>query len=145
MAPKGIEYEHDKIWHDGNGHSHVRASLIGPRLIYEHIDDAVIRKNVLAFEKTKDNDIKSANIEKKDDIKEIYVAVSDSGKGISPDILPRLFEKFNSNSDTGTGLGLYISKKLIEAMGGRIWAFNNADGRGSTFVFSIPKFDSYKL
>ena len=114
-------------------------------LIYEDIDDAVIRKNVRAFEKTKDINIKSANIEKKDDVKETYVTVSDSGKGISPGILPRLFEKFNSNSATGTGLGLYISKKLIEAMGGRIWAFNNADGRGSTFVFSIPKFDSSKL
>lgn len=114
-------------------------------LIYEDIDDVVIRKNARAFEKTKDNNIKSANVEKKDDINFLYVAVSDSGKGISPDILPKLFEKFNSNSVSGTGLGLYISKKLIEAMGGRIWAFNNADGRGSTFVFSLPKFDSSKL
>lgn len=114
-------------------------------LIYEDIIDVVKRKNVRVFEKTKDNNIKSANIEKKYDIKEIYIAVSDSGKGISPEILPRLFEKFNTNSAAGTGLGLYISRKLIEAMGGRIWAFNNADGRGSTFVFSLPKFDSSKL
>jgi signal transduction histidine kinase len=114
-------------------------------LIYEDIDDVVIRKNPRAFEITKDSNTKSANIEKKDDLKEIYVAVSDSGEGISPDILSRLFEKFNSNSAAGTGLGLYISKKLIEAMGGRIWAFNNADGRGSTFVFSLPKSDSSKL
>lgn len=114
-------------------------------LIYEDIDDVIKRRNVRAFEKTKDNKIKSANIEKKDNIKEIFVAVSDSGKGISPEILPRLFEKFNSNSAAGTGLGLYISKKLIEAMEGRIWAFNNADGKGSTFVFSLPKFDSSKL
>ncbi|HET6590130.1 MAG TPA: ATP-binding protein [Candidatus Nitrosocosmicus sp.] len=114
-------------------------------LIYEDIIDVVKRKNVRVFEKTKDNNIKSANIEKKYDIREIYIAVSDSGKGISPEILPRLFEKFNTNSAAGTGLGLYISRKLIEAMGGRIWAFNNADGRGSTFVFSLPKFDSSKL
>jgi signal transduction histidine kinase len=114
-------------------------------LIYEDIDDVIKRRNVRAFEKTKYNKIKSANIEKKDNIKEIFVAVSDSGKGISPEILPRLFEKFNSNSAAGTGLGLYISKKLIEAMEGRIWAFNNADGKGSTFVFSLPKFDSSKL
>ena len=67
-----------------------------------------------------------------------YVAITDSGKGISSDILPRLFEKFMTNSDSGTGLGLYISKKLVEAMGGRIWAFNNSDGVGSTFVFSLP-------
>jgi signal transduction histidine kinase len=70
---------------------------------------------------------------------QIYIAVSDSGKGISPSILPRLFEKFNTDSDVGTGLGLYISKKLVEAMGGKIWAFNNQDGIGSTFVFSLPK------
>ncbi len=70
---------------------------------------------------------------------QIYIAISDSGKGISPSILPRLFEKFNTDSDVGTGLGLYISKKLVEAMGGKIWAFNNQDGIGSTFVFSLPK------
>ena len=70
---------------------------------------------------------------------QIYIAISDSGKGISPSILPRLFEKFNTDSDVGTGLGLYISKTLVEAMGGRIWAFNNQDGVGSTFVFSLPK------
>ena len=49
-----------------------------------------------------------------------------------------LFEKFMTNSDSGIGLGLYISKKLVEVMGGRIWAFNNSDGVGSTFVFSLP-------
>lgn len=70
---------------------------------------------------------------------QIYIAISDSGKGISPSILPRLFEKFNTDSDVGTGLGLYISKKLVEALGGKIWAFNNQDGIGSTFIFSLPK------
>lgn len=114
-------------------------------LIYEDLDDVTKQENIRAFKRTKDIKIKSSNIEKKDNIKEIYIAVSDSGKGISPEIVPRLFEKFNSNSTSGTGLGLYISKKLIETMGGRIWAFNNADGKGSTFVFSLPKFDSPRL
>ncbi|WP_148685714.1 sensor histidine kinase [Candidatus Nitrosocosmicus hydrocola] len=68
----------------------------------------------------------------------VYIAISDSGKGISSELLPRLFEKFITNSDTGLGLGLYICKKLVDAMGGRIWAFNNNDGVGSTFVISIP-------
>ena len=70
---------------------------------------------------------------------QVFVAISDTGKGISSNILPKLFEKFNTDSDVGTGLGLYISKKLVEAMCGKIWAFNNNDGIGSTFVFSLPK------
>jgi signal transduction histidine kinase len=69
----------------------------------------------------------------------VYVGISDTGKGISPKILPKLFEKFTTDSDFGTGLGLFITKKLVEAHGGRIWAFNNNDGIGSTFVFSLPR------
>jgi signal transduction histidine kinase len=68
----------------------------------------------------------------------IYVGISDTGKGISPKIMPKLFEKFTTDSDFGTGLGLFITRKLVEAHGGKIWAFNN-DGIGSTFVFSIPR------
>lgn len=71
--------------------------------------------------------------------KNIFVEVSDSGKGISPHVLPKLFEKFVSDSDIGTGLGLYISKNLVEAHGGKIWAYNNLGRPGSTFVFSLPK------
>jgi signal transduction histidine kinase len=52
---------------------------------------------------------------------------------------PRLFTKFASNSETGgTGLGLFISKSIVEAHGGEIWAENNVDGKGATFYFSIP-------
>ncbi|CAN5622290.1 hypothetical protein BH23THE1_BH23THE1_25840 [soil metagenome] len=70
---------------------------------------------------------------------QILVGISDTGKGISPDIMPKIFEKFITGSTTGTGLGLYITRNLVEAHGGRIWAFNNADGIGSTFVFTLPK------
>jgi signal transduction histidine kinase len=65
------------------------------------------------------------------------VDVKDSGTGINADILPRLFEKFATGSDKGTGLGLYISKNIVEAHGGKIWADNNKDG-GATFAFSLP-------
>ena len=67
------------------------------------------------------------------------VSVKDTGIGISTEIFPRLFEKFvTSKSFEGTGLGLYISKRIIEAHGGSIWAENNSDGKGATFSFTLP-------
>jgi signal transduction histidine kinase len=74
-----------------------------------------------------------------DDNKVIVVSVEDTGIGIDPEILPRLFTKFATKSVAGTGLGLFISKSIVEAHGGKIWAENNADGKGgATFAFSLP-------
>ncbi len=59
--------------------------------------------------------------------------------GIDSEILPRLFSKFATKSFQGTGLGLFISKSIIEAHGGRMWAENNTDGeKGATFYFTLP-------
>jgi signal transduction histidine kinase len=70
---------------------------------------------------------------------EVIVSIKDRGTGIDPDIQDKLFSKFATKSDTGSGLGLYISKGIIEAHGGRIWAENNSDGKkGATFSFSLP-------
>jgi signal transduction histidine kinase len=66
------------------------------------------------------------------------INVCDSGSGVDPEIMPRLFTKFSSKSFSGTGLGLYICKNIIEAHGGRIWAENNKDGKGATFTFTLP-------
>jgi signal transduction histidine kinase len=66
------------------------------------------------------------------------VSVQDTGTGINDDIMPRLFTKFATKSQTGTGLGLFISKSIIEAHGGKIWAENNDDGKGATFTFTLP-------
>ena len=67
------------------------------------------------------------------------VSIRDRGTGIDPDILPRLFTKFTTKSNQGTGLGLYIAKSIIEAHDGQIWAQNNYDSeRGATFSFSLP-------
>ena len=66
------------------------------------------------------------------------VSVTDTGQGIDPEILPRLFTKFATKSIVGTGLGLYISKRIIEAHGGKMWAENNSDGIGATFSFTLP-------
>ncbi len=57
---------------------------------------------------------------------------------VDPEIMPRLFTKFATKSIVGTGLGLYISKRIIEAHGGKMWAENNSDGIGTTFSFTLP-------
>jgi two-component system, OmpR family, sensor histidine kinase VicK len=77
---------------------------------------------------------------KNNDQGEVIVSVKDSGEGIHPDIFPRLFTKFTTKSFTGTGLGLFISKSIVEAHGGKIWAENNdnGNGKGATFTFSLP-------
>ena len=71
----------------------------------------------------------------------VLISIKDSGGGVDPEILPRLFTKFATKSASGTGLGLYISKSIIEAHGGRIWAKNNSTkegASGATFSFTIP-------
>jgi signal transduction histidine kinase len=80
----------------------------------------------------------SVSVESKDG--QAIVSVKDNGQGIDPEILPKLFTKFASKSETGgTGLGLFISKSIIEAHGGKIWAENNSDGKGgAAFSFSLP-------
>ena len=80
----------------------------------------------------------SLNVVVNNNSNEVIVTVKDTGTGINPEILPRLFSKFVTKSQKGTGLGLFISKSIIEAHGGRIWAENNAKGKGATFSFSLP-------
>ena len=88
-------------------------------------------------------------ISKDNNNNQVIVSVKDTGAGIDPEILPRLFTKFATKSDVGTGLGLYISKSIIEAHSGKIWAENNKNNdnnnnldeqtrRGSTFYFTLP-------
>lgn len=70
---------------------------------------------------------------------EVIVTVRDTGKGINPKIMPRLFSKFVTRAQQGTGLGLFISKNIIESHGGKIWAENNVlEGRGTIFSFTLP-------
>lgn len=64
--------------------------------------------------------------------------MKDTGVGIHPEIYPKLFSKFASHSDGGIGLGLYLCKNIVKAHGGRIWAENNPDGKGSAFFFTLP-------
>ena len=98
--------------------------------------------NAIKF--TKEEGTISIVVEKKKDSSNnnnkevVIVSIKDTGSGIDSDILPRLFTKFVSKSSKGTGLGLFISKSIIETHGGKIWAENNSDGKGATFAFSLP-------
>jgi signal transduction histidine kinase len=107
------------------------------QVIYNILDNAV------KFSKAEDNKRQGVGIinidaEKIDD--QAFVSIKDTGIGIDPGIMPRLFEKFASKSYQGTGLGLYICKSIVEAHGGRIWAENNNinSGRGATITFTLP-------
>ena len=78
------------------------------------------------------------SITSKKNYSHVIVSVKDTGIGIDPEIMPKLFSKFATKSFSGTGLGLFISKAIVEAHDGKIWAENNSDGKGATFSFSLP-------
>jgi two-component system, OmpR family, sensor histidine kinase VicK len=80
----------------------------------------------------------SAERKKNSNQEEVIVSIKDTGEGINPEIQPRLFTKFATASFSGTGLGLYISKGIVEAQGGKMWAENNPEGKGATFTFTLP-------
>jgi signal transduction histidine kinase len=95
--------------------------------------------NALKF--TKEGDI-VITIQKLKDNQELMISIKDSGTGIDPEILPQLFKKFATKSEQGTGLGLFISKNIIEAHGGTMWGENNSESNGSTFYFTLPTWKS---
>ena len=95
--------------------------------------------NALKFTTTQNQQMIFVILDKKNEGKEIIVSVKDTGEGISEKISSKLFTKFaTSDSTTGTGLGLYICKNIIEAHGGRIWAENNSGEKGAIFSFTLP-------
>jgi two-component system, OmpR family, sensor histidine kinase VicK len=120
------------------------------KLLYANTDDIIVEADkgrlIQVVSNLFSNAVKFTNeggeiyvtIKKDDTDQQIIVSVTDNGQGIDPEIFPRLFTKFTSKSVVGTGLGLFVSKKIIEAHGGRIWAKNNPDGKGSTFSFTLP-------
>lgn len=100
----------------------------------------------ITMEKFKDNNNNNNNNNRSyDDEKKgfVYVKIKDTGKGIDTEVLPRLFEKFATKSDRGTGLGLYISKNIVEAHGGKIWGMNNNryGEKGAEFGFTLPLYN----
>ena len=110
--------------------------------IYQVISNLI--KNALKFIPSTDGKIQITleKIKEKNDNKKEFVSVKikDNGKGIDEEVLPRLFEKFVAKTELGgTGLGLYLSKNIVEAHGGKIWGKNNNNGSGAEFGFTIPK------
>jgi signal transduction histidine kinase len=132
------EFKNEK--NDDNNTDYIKL-LYRPMDIFVEADKARLAQvisNLLSnsIKFTKEGSI-SVNTEKEDN--HILVSVKDTGSGIDSEILPRLFSKFATKSYQGTGLGLFISKGIIEAHGGKVWAKNNADGKkGSTFYFNLP-------
>ena len=78
------------------------------------------------------------SVKEKEKSNEAIVTIKDSGPGIDPDIIPHLFSKFKTKSEKGLGLGLYISKNIVEAHQGKIEAFNNPNSKGATFIVTLP-------
>jgi two-component system, OmpR family, sensor histidine kinase VicK len=128
----------------------LRLELVSKEDIFVEADKARIGQvisnllnNAIKFtreEKDKEESIVSVTLEehKHENNKEVMISVKDKGIGIAPEIMPRLFTKFATKSERGTGLGLFISKSIIESHGGKIWGENNIDGKGATFSFSLP-------
>ncbi|HYX56188.1 MAG TPA: ATP-binding protein [Nitrososphaeraceae archaeon] len=122
---KSNDYEDDNIFVEAD---RTRLSQVISNLIRNAIK--FTKEGIILITARKDNSNNSNN--------QVIISVKDTGSGIDPEILPRLFSKFATKSFEGTGLGLFISKSIIEDHGGRIWAENNPDGKGATFSFSIP-------
>ena len=127
-------YSHDDdnltIHADRNGISRVFSNLINNSIKFiPQKDGGVI--SILVEHENSNRDTKGSK-------GTIVVSIKDNGKGIDKEVMPKLFTKFTTKSFQGTGLGLYISKSIIEAHGGRIWAENNEDGKGATFSFALP-------
>ena len=93
--------------------------------------------NAIKFTKNLHELVVSITVQKIDN-DEVIVNIKDNGSGIDLKILPKLFTKFATKSQTGTGLGMFISRSIIEAHGGKIWAKNNSDTKGATFTFTLP-------
>ena len=112
--------------------------------IYQVISNLI--RNALKFIPFNDGKIEISleKVKEEEDKEHVSVKIKDNGKGIDKDILPRLFEKFATKSETGTGLGLYISKSIVESHDGKIWTENNSNDKGATFLFTLPLNNHYQ-
>jgi two-component system sensor histidine kinase VicK len=127
------------VYADKNRISQVISNLINNSIKFIPKEKDVEEKGTISItvnrRKSDDND--KEDVEDKDKI--VIVMIKDNGTGVDEQVFPKLFTKFVSKSFQGTGLGLYICKSIVEAHGGKIWAYNNEEGeKGATFGFSLP-------
>ena len=97
--------------------------------------------NAIKF--TEDKGTITIDVEADFESKVLTIKIIDTGRGIDPDIYPKLFSKFSTKSEHGTGLGLYLCKNLVAAHGGIIRGENNKQGKGATFSFSLPLYNKH--
>jgi signal transduction histidine kinase len=133
--PKDILLEADKI-----KLGRVISNLLNNAIKFTGKGDITITTKEIKHSEGPNN--KNAKLEQKHDEQgEVHVSIKDTGIGLSPIILPKLFSKFISSDSAGTGLELFVSKNIIESHGGKIEAQNNPEGRDATFSFFIPKLE----
>src|SRR5215467_14261596 len=106
-----------------------KKSSIADASLYDQGSNAII---VFTTIKSNEDNINDKSVD------EIVISIRDRGTGIEPKIQEELFSIFVTQSGTGSGLGLFISKGIVEAHGGKMWAENNAEGKGATFSFTLP-------
>ncbi|HKR73913.1 MAG TPA: HAMP domain-containing sensor histidine kinase [Candidatus Nitrosocosmicus sp.] len=137
-----FEYDDDL----GNKNHIVNADKVKIEQVISNLIENSIKfqsdKNACVLTKIEQKELVSNPDQSKNNKPFVVISIVDNGKGIDSEILPRLFTKFASKSFHGTGLGLYLSKNIVEAHGGMIWGTNNLNGGGATFSFSLPLDDS---
>jgi signal transduction histidine kinase len=148
VAEKGltIQFLNDKK-NDDNMEYHVNADKSRVFQVLSNLINNAIKfteiNGVISISLSMGDSVISGNSNTVEKNEYVCIRIKDNGRGIDPDIQSRLFSKFVTKSDIGTGLGLFIAKSIVEAHGGRIWAENNVDGKGATFTFTLPLGNKY--
>jgi signal transduction histidine kinase len=134
-----------ELFIDGNYNSDDRSDIAEDNVPNAIFIDADRARLTQVFTNLLNNAIKfttegviSITLKQQSDTKRVVLLIKDTGAGIPSERFARLFAKFGTESVTGTGLGLFISKSIVEAHGGTIWGQNNEDGIGATFGFTLP-------
>jgi two-component system sensor kinase FixL len=109
--------------------------VLADRVQIQQVLVNLFRNALEAMAQTPRRELVVVNSKEGDDM--IEVEVSDTGSGFQDDVMPNLFQTFFTTKETGMGVGLSISRSIIEAHGGRMWAESNASG-GATFRFTLP-------